>query len=120
MASADFSEDSEEKRPTVQVGDPFTEKLLIEACLELMGSDAIVAIQDMGAAGLTSSSVEMASKGGVGIELVMDHVPQREAGMTPYEMMLSESQERMLMVLTPGREAEAEAIFSKCALDFAA
>jgi len=119
MASADFSEDSEEKRPTVQVGDPFTEKLLIEACLELMGSDAIVAIQDMGAAGLTSSSVEMASKGGVGIELVMDHVPQREAGMTPYEMMLSESQERMLMVLKPGREAEAEAIFRKWELDFA-
>jgi phosphoribosylformylglycinamidine synthase subunit PurL len=119
MASADFSEDSEEKRPTVQVGDPFTEKLLIEACLELMASDAIVAIQDMGAAGLTSSSVEMASKGGVGIELVMDDVPQREAGMTPYEMMLSESQERMLMVLKPGREAEAEAIFAKWQLDFA-
>ncbi|MFZ5746986.1 MAG: phosphoribosylformylglycinamidine synthase subunit PurL [Pseudomonadota bacterium] len=119
MASADFGEDSEEKRPTVQVGDPFTEKLLIEACLELMASDAIVAIQDMGAAGLTSSSVEMASKGGVGIELVMDDVPQREAGMTPYEMMLSESQERMLMVLKPGREAEAEAIFRKWELDFA-
>src|SRR5881394_959667 len=119
MASADFSEDSEEKRPTVQVGDPFTEKLLIEACLELMASDAIVAIQDMGAAGLTSSSVEMASKGGVGIELVMDAVPQRETGMTPYEMMLSESQERMLMVLKPGREAEAEAIFRKWELDFA-
>src|ERR671920_388594 len=93
MASADFSEDSEEKRPTVQVGDPFTEKLLIEACLELMASDAIVAIQDMGAAGLTSSSVEMASKGGVGIELDMNAVPCREQGMTPYEMMLSESQE---------------------------
>lgn len=119
MASADFGEDSEEKRPTVQVGDPFTEKLLIEACLELMASDAIVAIQDMGAAGLTSSSVEMASKGGVGIELVMDDVPQRETGMTPYEMMLSESQERMLMVLKPGREAEAEAIFRKWELDFA-
>jgi phosphoribosylformylglycinamidine synthase len=119
MASADFSEDSEEKRPTVQVGDPFTEKLLIEACLELMASDAIVAIQDMGAAGLTSSSVEMASKGGVGIRLVMDKVPQRETGMTPYEMMLSESQERMLMVLKPGREAEAEAIFKKWELDFA-
>ena len=119
MASADFSEDSEEKRPTVQVGDPFTEKLLIEACLELMASDAIVAIQDMGAAGLTSSSVEMASKGGVGIELVMDQVPCREEGMTPYEMMLSESQERMLMVLKPGREAEAEAIFRKWELDFA-
>jgi phosphoribosylformylglycinamidine synthase subunit PurL len=119
MASADFGEDSEEKRPTVQVGDPFTEKLLIEACLELMASDAIVAIQDMGAAGLTSSSVEMASKGGVGIELDMDAVPCRETGMTPYEMMLSESQERMLMVLKPGREAEAEAIFRKWELDFA-
>jgi phosphoribosylformylglycinamidine synthase II len=119
MASADFGEDSEEKRPTVQVGDPFTENLLIEACLELMASDAIVAIQDMGAAGLTSSSVEMASKGGVGIELIMDDVPQREEGMTPYEMMLSESQERMLMVLKPGREAFAEAIFRKWELDFA-
>ncbi len=119
MASADFSEDSEEKRPTVQVGDPFTEKLLIEACLELMASDAIVAIQDMGAAGLTSSSVEMASKGGVGIRLDMDKVPQRETGMTAYEMMLSESQERMLMVLKPGREAFAEAIFRKWELDFA-
>jgi phosphoribosylformylglycinamidine synthase II len=119
MASADFSEDSEEKRPTVQVGDPFTEKLLIEACLELMASDAIVAIQDMGAAGLTSSSVEMASKGGVGLELDMNAVPCREDGMTPYEMMLSESQERMLMVLKPGREGEAEAIFRKWELDFA-
>ncbi|WP_156677862.1 phosphoribosylformylglycinamidine synthase subunit PurL [Sphingomonas profundi] len=119
MASADFGEDADAKRPTVQVGDPFTEKLLIEACLELMASDAIVAIQDMGAAGLTSSSVEMASKGGVGIELVMDDVPQREVGMTPYEMMLSESQERMLMVLKPGREAFAEAIFTKWELDFA-
>jgi phosphoribosylformylglycinamidine synthase subunit PurL len=119
MASADFSEDSEEKRPTVQVGDPFTEKLLIEACLELMASDAIVAIQDMGAAGLTSSSVEMASKGGVGIRLDMNKVPCREEGMTPYEMMLSESQERMLMVLKPGREGEAEAIFQKWELDFA-
>ena len=119
MASADFAEDSEEKRPTVQVGDPFTEKLLIEACLELMATDAIVAIQDMGAAGLTSSSVEMASKGGAGIRLDMNKVPQRETGMTPYEMMLSESQERMLMVLKPGREAEAEAIFRKWELDFA-
>ncbi|TVV72431.1 phosphoribosylformylglycinamidine synthase subunit PurL [Sphingomonas solaris] len=119
MASADFGEDSEAKRPTVQVGDPFTEKLLIEACLELMASDAIVAIQDMGAAGLTSSSVEMASKGGVGIELDMDAVPCRETGMTPYEMMLSESQERMLMVLKPGREDFAEAIFRKWELDFA-
>jgi phosphoribosylformylglycinamidine synthase subunit PurL len=119
MASADFGEDADAKRPTVQVGDPLTEKLLIEACLELMATDVIVAIQDMGAAGLTSSSVEMASKGGVGIELVMDDVPQRETGMTPYEMMLSESQERMLMVLKPGREAEAEAIFRKWELDFA-
>ncbi|MBZ6382893.1 phosphoribosylformylglycinamidine synthase subunit PurL [Sphingomonas sanguinis] len=119
MASADFGEDAEAKRPTVQVGDPFTEKLLIEACLELMASDAIIAIQDMGAAGLTSSSVEMASKGGVGIELIMDDVPQREEGMTAYEMMLSESQERMLMVLKPGREDFAEAIFRKWELDFA-
>jgi len=119
MASADFGEDSDAKRPTVQVGDPFTEKLLIEACLELMASDAIVAIQDMGAAGLTSSSVEMASKGGVGLLLNMDAVPQRETGMTAYEMMLSESQERMLMVLKPGREAFAEAIFHKWELDFA-
>jgi phosphoribosylformylglycinamidine synthase II len=119
MASADFGEDSEEKRPTVQVGDPFTEKLLIEACLELMATDAIVAIQDMGAAGLTSSSVEMASKGGAGIRLDMNKVPCREEGMTPYEMMLSESQERMLMVLKPGKEAMAEAIFRKWELDFA-
>lgn len=119
MASADFGEDSEEKRPTVQVGDPFTEKLLIEACLELMATDAIVAIQDMGAAGLTSSSVEMATNGKAGIVLDMDKVPCREEGMTPYEMMLSESQERMLMVLKPGKEAMAEAIFKKWELDFA-
>ncbi len=119
MASADFGDDADAKRPTVQVGDPFTEKLLIEACLELMASDAIVAIQDMGAAGLTSSSVEMASKGGVGIKLNMNAVPQRETGMTAYEMMLSESQERMLMVLKPGREDFAEAIFRKWELDFA-
>ena len=119
MASADFGEDADAKRPTVQVGDPFTEKLLIEACLELMGSDAIVAIQDMGAAGLTSSAVEMASKGGVGIRLNMNAVPQRETGMTAYEMMLSESQERMLMVLKPGREDFAQAIFRKWELDFA-
>ncbi|MCG8441751.1 MAG: phosphoribosylformylglycinamidine synthase subunit PurL, partial [Caulobacterales bacterium] len=118
MASAAFSEDAEEKRPTVQVGDPFAEKLLIEACLELMATDAIAAIQDMGAAGLTSSSVEMADKGGVGIELTLDDVPQREEAMTAYEMMLSESQERMLMILKPGREAEAEAIFKKWELDF--
>ncbi len=119
MASAEFGADSEEKRPTVQVGDPFTEKLLIEACLELMGTDAIVAIQDMGAAGLTSSSVEMAGKGGVGIELDLDAVPQRETGMTAYEMMLSESQERMLMVLRPDRQEVARAIFQKWELDFA-
>jgi len=119
MASAEFTEDSEEKRPTVQVGDPFTEKLLIEACLELMATDAIIAIQDMGAAGLTSSSVEMASKGGVGFALNLDMVPQREENMTPYEMCLSESQERMLMVLKPGREEMAKAIFEKWELDFA-
>ena len=119
MASAEFDDESDEKRPTVQVGDPFTEKLLIEACLELMASDAIIAIQDMGAAGLTSSTSEMADKGGVGIELDLDHVPQRETGMTAYEMMLSESQERMLMVLKPGSEPQAEAIFKKWGLDFA-
>ena len=119
MASADFGEDADAKRPTVQVGDPFTEKLLIEACLELMASDATVAIQDMGAAGLTSSAVEMASKGGVGIRLNMNAVPQRETGMTAYEMMLSESQERMLMVLKPGHEDFAQSIFRKWELDFA-
>ena len=119
MASAEFDDKSAEKRPTVQVGDPFTEKLLIEACLELMATDAIIAIQDMGAAGLTSSTSEMADKGGVGIDLNLDHCPQREAGMTAYEMMLSESQERMLMILKPGREAGAEAIFRKWGLDFA-
>jgi phosphoribosylformylglycinamidine synthase len=119
MASAEFNEDSEEKRPTVQVGDPFTEKLLLEACLELMATDAIIAIQDMGAAGLTSSSAEMGDKGGSGIELDLDKVPQREANMTAYDMMLSESQERMLAVLKPGREAEARRIFEKWELDFA-
>ncbi len=119
MASAEFNEDSEEKRPTVQVGDPFTEKLLLEACLELMATDAIIAIQDMGAAGLTSSSAEMGDKGGSGIELDLDKVPQREPNMTAYDMLLSESQERMLAVLKPGREAEAEAIFRKWELDFA-
>ncbi|PWC85366.1 phosphoribosylformylglycinamidine synthase [Azospirillum sp. TSH100] len=119
MASAEFTEDSEEKRPTVQVGDPFTEKLLIEACLELMETDAIVAIQDMGAAGLTSSSVEMAGKGGLGIELTLDTLPMREQAMTPYEIMLSESQERMLIILKPGREEVAKAIFDKWELDFA-
>ncbi|HTW54632.1 MAG TPA: phosphoribosylformylglycinamidine synthase subunit PurL [Stellaceae bacterium] len=119
MASAEFAEDAGEKRPTVQVGDPFTEKLLIEACLELMAGDAIVAIQDMGAAGLTSSAVEMAGKGGLGIELELDRVPMRETGMVPYEIMLSESQERMLMVLRPGSEAEARRVFEKWELDFA-
>ncbi len=119
MASAEFSEDTEAKRPTVQVGDPFTEKLLIEACLELMEGDAIVAIQDMGAAGLTSSSVEMAGKGELGLELDLDQVPTRETAMTAYEIMLSESQERMLIILKPGREASARAIFEKWELDFA-
>ncbi len=119
MASEEFGEGTEEKRPTVQVGDPFTEKLLLEACLELMAEDAILAIQDMGAAGLTSSSVEMAAKGGSGIELNLDLVPQREQALTAYEMMLSESQERMLMVLRPGSEPLAERIFRKWELDFA-
>ncbi|MEI7597938.1 MAG: phosphoribosylformylglycinamidine synthase subunit PurL [Aestuariivirga sp.] len=119
MASAEFDDHAEEKRPTVQVGDPFTEKCLLEACLELMASGAVIAIQDMGAAGLTSSAVEMGAKGDLGIELDLDHVPCRETGMTAYEMMLSESQERMLMVLDPSREKEAEAIFHKWGLDFA-
>src|ERR1700728_4219518 len=119
MASAEFNEDSQEKRPTVQVGDPFTEKLLLEACLELMATDAIIAIQDMGAAGLTSSSAEMADKGGSGIELDLDKVPQREENMTAYDMLLSESQERMLAVLKPGREDQARSIFEKWELDFA-
>jgi phosphoribosylformylglycinamidine synthase len=119
MASAEFDDKSEEKRPTVQVGDPFTEKLLLEACLELMATDAIVSIQDMGAAGLTSSSVEMAGKGGLGIELDIDKVPMRETGMTAYEVMLSESQERMLMILKPGREEVARKMFEKWELDFA-
>ena len=113
MASAEFDDESDEKRPTVQVGDPFTEKLLLEACLELMATDAIVAIQDMGAAGLTSSSFEMASKGDLGVELDLDRVPVRETGMTAYEIMLSESQERMLMVLKPGKEDLARRIFRK-------
>ena len=119
MSSAEFNEGTEEKRPTVQVGDPFTEKLLIEACLELMQTDAIISIQDMGAAGLTCSSLEMAGKGGLGIELALETVPMREEGMTPYEIMLSESQERMLMVLKPERAAEAEAIFKKWELAYA-
>jgi phosphoribosylformylglycinamidine synthase subunit PurL len=119
MASAAFARDAEEKRPTVQVGDPFTEKCLLEACLELMASGAVIAIQDMGAAGLTCSAVEMGAKGDLGIELELDRVPCREDGMTAYEMMLSESQERMLMVLRPEKAAEAAAIFGKWGLDFA-
>ncbi|MFN3938629.1 MAG: phosphoribosylformylglycinamidine synthase subunit PurL, partial [Gemmobacter sp.] len=119
MASAEFGEGTEEKRPTVQVGDPFTEKRLLEACLELMASGAVISIQDMGAAGLTCSAVEMGDKGGLGIRLDLDRVPCRETGMTAYEMMLSESQERMLMVLRPEKEAEARAIFDKWDLDFA-
>jgi phosphoribosylformylglycinamidine synthase II len=117
MASAEFSDASEARRPTVQVGDPFTEKLLLEACLELMQTDAIVAIQDMGAAGLTSSSFEMAARGGTGIEMDLDRVPTRETGMTPYEILLSESQERMLLVLRKGAEATARAVFEKWDLD---
>ena len=119
MASASFDEKIEEKKPTVQVGDPFTEKLLLEACLELMAGDSIIAIQDMGAAGLTSSSVEMASKGSLGIELNLEKVPCREENMTPYEMMLSESQERMLIILEDGKEDHARKIFNKWDLDFA-
>ncbi|MHA1158700.1 MAG: phosphoribosylformylglycinamidine synthase subunit PurL [Alphaproteobacteria bacterium] len=119
MASAEFDDESHEKRPTVQVGDPFAEKLLLEACLELMDTGAVVAIQDMGAAGLTCSAVEMGAKGGLGIELDLDRVPCREDGMSAYEMMLSESQERMLMVLRPDKQAEAEAVFKKWNLDFA-
>lgn len=119
MASAEFDESIEEKRPTVQVGDPFTEKCLLEACLELMASGAVIAIQDMGAAGLTCSAVEMGAKGDLGIELDLDKVPVREVNMTAYEMMLSESQERMLMVLRPEQEEEAQAIFRKWGLDFA-
>ena len=119
MASAEFGEDSEEKRPTVQVGDPFAEKLLLEACLEIMRKDCVIAIQDMGAAGLTCSAVEMGAKGDLGVTLELDKVPTRETGMSAYEMMLSESQERMLMVLKPEKEKEAEAIFRKWGLDFA-
>ena len=118
MASAEFDENSEEKKPTVQVGDPFTEKLLLEACLELMKKNSIISIQDMGAAGLTSSSIEMASKGNVGIELNLNKVPCRENNMTPYEMMLSESQERMLIILDDNKENEAKKIFDKWDLDF--
>ena len=117
LASAEFTEKSQQKRPNVQVGDPFLEKLLLEACLEAMATGAIVGIQDMGAAGLTSTSCEMASRGGVGIELDLTRVPQRETGMTPYEMMLSESQERMLLVAERGREQEVFAVFRKWGLD---
>ncbi len=119
MASASFDEKIEEKKPTVQVGDPFTEKLLLEACLELMAGDSIIAIQDMGAAGLTSSSIEMASKGNLGIEINLNKVPCRETKMTPYEIMLSESQERMLIILENGKEDKAKKIFDKWNLDFA-
>jgi phosphoribosylformylglycinamidine synthase len=119
MASAEFGEDSESKRPTVQVGDPFSEKLLLEACLEIMAKDCVIAIQDMGAAGLTCSAVEMGAKGDLGVRLDLDKVPTRETAMTAYEMMLSESQERMLMVLKPEKEKEAEDIFRKWGLDFA-
>ena len=118
MASAEFDENAEEKKPTVQVGDPFTEKLLLEACLELMKDDSIISIQDMGAAGLTSSSVEMASKGNLGIEINLNKVPCREEKMIPYEMMLSESQERMLLILNSGKEENAKKIFNKWGLDF--
>ena len=117
MASAEFGEGTDAKRPTVQVGDPFTEKLLLEACLELMRTDVIVGIQDMGAAGLTCSTFEMASRAGTGIRLDLDKVPRRETGMTPYELMLSESQERMLMVAEKGREEEVRALFAKWDLD---
>ena len=119
MASAEFDDSIEEKRPTVQVGDPFTEKCLLEACLELMATGAVIAIQDMGAAGLTCSAVEMGAKGDLGIHLDLDKVPTRETNMSAYEMMLSESQERMLMVLDPAKHAEAEAVFVKWGLDFA-
>ena len=119
MASAEFDDTIEEKRPTVQVGDPFTEKRLLEACLELMQTGAVISIQDMGAAGLTCSAVEMGDKGGLGVRLNLDAVPQREENMTAYEMMLSESQERMLMVLNPELEDQAKAIFDKWDLDFA-
>ena len=118
MASAEFDEDSEEKKPTVQVGDPFTEKLLMEACLELMKDNSIISIQDMGAAGLTSSSVEMAFKGDLGIDINLDKIPCREEKMSPYEMMLSESQERMLIILDEKKEKEAKKIFDKWDLDF--
>src|SRR5258707_9603855 len=111
MASAEFGDATEEKRPTVQVGDPFAEKLLLEACLEIMAKDCVIAIQDMGAAGLTCSAVEMGAKGGLGVTLDLDAVPCRESGMSPHEMMLFESQERMLLVLMPEKEREARGVF---------
>src|SRR5262249_61937819 len=117
LASAEFDAESEAKRPTVQVGDPFTEKCLIEACLEVMSGDAVVGIQDMGAAGLTCSSFEMASHAGTGIELDLDRVPQRESAMTPYELLLSESQERMLLAAESGREDEVISIFRRWGLE---
>src|SRR5947199_7293405 len=117
IASAEFTEESKQKRPNVQVGDPFMEKLLLEACLEAMRTGAVVAIQDMGAAGLTCSTMEMASRGGTGIEIDLAKVPQRETGMTPYEIMLSESQERMLLVAEKGREQEVLGVFKKWGLD---
>src|ERR1700741_1012069 len=119
VAPAEFGDDAAEKRTTVQVGEPFSEKLLREACLEIMANDCVIAIQDMGAAGLTCSAVEMGAKGDLGVTLDLDVVPCRESGMSAYEMMLSESQERMLMVLKPEKEREAEAIFRKWGLDFA-
>lgn len=119
MASDEFKEGDEDKRPTVQVGDPFAEKLLLEACQELMKEDCILSIQDMGAAGLTSSSFEMSGKGGTGVELDLEKVPMRETGMTPYEIMLSESQERMLMIIKPEKETFAKKVFDKWGLDFA-
>src|SRR2546423_8636018 len=119
MASAEFGADAEEKRPTVQVGDPFSEKSQLEGCLEIMAKGCVIGIEDMGAAGLTCSAVEMGAKGNLGVDLELDKVPCRETGMSAYEMMLSESQERMLMVLKPEKEAEAEEIFRKWGLDFA-
>src|SRR2546430_10621423 len=119
MASAEFGADSEEKRPTVQVGDPFSENLLLEACLEIMAKDCVIAIQDMGAAGLTCSAVEMGAKGGLGVTLDLDAAPCRESGMNAYEMMLSVSQLRMLMALKPEKDREAEAIFRKWGPHFA-
>ena len=113
MASAEFTEESQQKRPNVQMGDPFMEKLLLEACLEAMETGAIVGIQDMGAAGLTCSTCEMSSRAGTGMEVELEHVPQRETGMSPYEIMLSESQERMLLVAEKGREEEVFAVFRK-------